>query len=45
MFWSVEGANAIIALRCCQMNNRFQDYWDRRRVALTVTSMSRTPEG
>ncbi len=42
MFWSVEGANAIIALRCCQMNNRFQDYWDQRRVALTVTSMSRT---
>ena len=33
MFWSVEGANAIIALRCCQMNNRFQDYWDQRRVA------------
>jgi len=33
MFWSVEGANAIIALRCCQINNRFQDYWDHRRTA------------
>lgn len=33
MFWSVDGANAIIALRCCQLNNRFEDYWDRRRVA------------
>ena len=33
MFWSVEGANAIIALRCCQMNNRFEDYWDQRRAA------------
>lgn len=33
MFWSVEGANAIIALRCCQINNRFQDYWDQRRAA------------
>ena len=33
LFWSVEGANAIIALRCCQLNNRFEDYWDQRRVA------------
>lgn len=33
MFWSVDGANAIIALRCCQMNNRFEDYWDQRRAA------------
>ena len=33
MFWSVEGASAIIALRCCQLNNRFEDYWDQRRAA------------
>jgi len=33
MFWSVQGANAIIALRCCQLNNRFEDYWDQRRAA------------
>ena len=33
MFWPVEGANAIIALRCCQLNNRFEDYWDQRRAA------------
>jgi hypothetical protein len=33
MFWPVEGANSIIALRCCQMNNRFEDYWDHRREA------------
>lgn len=33
MFWSVEGANSIIALRCCQMNNRFEDYWAQRRAA------------
>jgi hypothetical protein len=33
MFWSVEGANSIIALRCCHMNNRFEDYWDQRRAA------------
>jgi hypothetical protein len=33
MFWSVRGANAIIALRCCHLNNRFEDYWDSRRAA------------
>jgi hypothetical protein len=33
MFWSVAGANATIALPCCQMNNRFEDYWDQRRTA------------
>jgi hypothetical protein len=31
MFWTVRGANAIIALRCCHLNNRFEDYWDARR--------------
>jgi hypothetical protein len=30
MFWSVRGANAIIALRCCYLNGRFEDYWARR---------------
>jgi hypothetical protein len=31
MFWTVRGANAILALRCCQLNNRFEDYWEARR--------------
>src|ERR1019366_1813807 len=31
MFWTVRGANAIIALRCCHLNNRFEDYWEARR--------------
>jgi hypothetical protein len=30
MFWTVRGANAIIALRCCVLNNRFEDYWAER---------------
>jgi len=30
MFWSVEGANAIIALRCCQLSSHFEDYWASR---------------
>lgn len=33
MFWTVKGANAIVALRCCQLNGRFEDYWDARRAA------------
>jgi len=33
MFWTVRGANSIIALRCCQLNGRFEDYWESRRVA------------
>jgi hypothetical protein len=33
MFWTVRGANAILALRCCHFNARFEDYWDGRRAA------------
>jgi hypothetical protein len=33
MFWTVRGANAIITLRCCHLNNRFEDYWEARRAA------------
>jgi hypothetical protein len=33
MFWTVRGANAIIALRCCHLNSRFEDYWESRRAA------------
>jgi hypothetical protein len=33
MFWTVRGANAIIALRCCRINGRFEDYWEQYRAA------------
>jgi hypothetical protein len=33
MFWTVRGANAILALRCCHLNGRFEDYWVSRRAA------------
>jgi hypothetical protein len=33
MFWTLRGANAIIALRCCQLNNRIENYWETRRAA------------
>jgi hypothetical protein len=31
MFWTVRGANAILALRCTHLNGRFEDYWEGRR--------------
>src|SRR6266436_971980 len=30
MFWTVRGANAILALRCSHFNGRFEDYWEER---------------
>jgi hypothetical protein len=27
MFWTVRGANAIIALRCCCLSGKFEGYW------------------
>jgi hypothetical protein len=30
MHWTVRGANAIIALRCCQMSGRWEDFWENR---------------
>lgn len=33
MFWTVRGANSILALRCTHLNGRFEDYWEARRAA------------
>jgi hypothetical protein len=30
MFWTVKGANAIIALRCSSISGKFEDYWEKR---------------
>lgn len=30
MHWSLKGANAILALRCCRLSGRFEDFWARR---------------
>jgi hypothetical protein len=45
MFWTVRGANAIIALRCCRLNGRFEGYWEEGRASrscLALTFMSHT---
>ena len=31
MFWTVRGANAILALRCCHPHRQFEDYWGNAR--------------
>ena len=36
MHWSVNGANAILALRCAVLGNRFDDFRERRAAAKTV---------
>ena len=33
MFWTVDGANSILALRCCRLNGSFENYWEGRRAA------------
>jgi hypothetical protein len=33
MFWTLRGANAIVALRCCHLNGEFENYWEGRRAA------------
>src|SRR5579872_3089427 len=30
MFWTVRGANAIVALRCTRLSRKFEDYWASR---------------
>jgi hypothetical protein len=40
MFWTVRGANAIIALRCCRLSGKFEDYWESRRGRSLFTSTS-----
>jgi len=34
MHWTVAGADAIIALRCCKLSGRFEDFWERRSDAV-----------
>lgn len=33
MFWTVEGANRIIALRCCRISGKFEDFWEAQSAA------------
>ena len=33
MHWTVNGANNIIALRCCLLSHRWEDFWEDRNAA------------
>ena len=33
MRWNVDGANAILGLRCCTQSNRYEDFWAHRSAA------------
>jgi hypothetical protein len=37
MHWTVQGVDAIIALRCCTLSGRFEDFWERRSAARQLT--------
>lgn len=37
MHWTVAGADAIIALRCCKLSGRFEDFWERRAAYHTAS--------
>ena len=37
MHWTVAGADAIIALRCCKLTGRFEDFWERRSTATSAS--------
>ncbi len=30
MYWTVDGANAILALRCCVLSGNYEDFWADR---------------
>ena len=36
MHWTVAGADAIIALRCCKLSGRYEEFWERRSAARMV---------
>ena len=36
MHWTLNGANAIIALRCCHLSGRSEDFWERRHAAIAA---------
>ncbi|MCY4594756.1 MAG: hypothetical protein OXC19_08145 [Bryobacterales bacterium] len=35
MYWTVSGAHAILALRCCALSGTYQDFWAERPSAQT----------
>ena len=42
MEWTVRGANAILALRCAILSNRFEDFWEYRATPNNVITYTIT---
>jgi predicted NUDIX family NTP pyrophosphohydrolase len=38
MHWTAYGANAIMALRCCKLSARFEDFWEHRADRMKVAA-------
>jgi hypothetical protein len=45
MHWTVAGADAIIALRCCKLSGRFEDFWERRAIRSAPVRPQRSEDG
>lgn len=39
MHWTVAGADAILALRCCKLSGRFEDFWERRATTASTAQL------
>ncbi len=45
MHWTLAGANAIAALRCCRLSGRFDQFWCRRSAARSSPAKRRALDG
>jgi hypothetical protein len=45
MHWTLAGANAIAALRCCRLSGRFDQFWCRRSAARSSPAQRRALDG
>jgi len=36
VFWTVRGANVILALRCSHLNDELEEHWEERRAYVHV---------
>jgi hypothetical protein len=45
MHWTVAGADAIIALRCCKLSGRFEDFWERHAAQSATSRPQRSEDG
>jgi len=43
MHWTAAGADAIIALRCCKLSGRFEDFWERRAAQGRASATAAAP--